>query len=135
MDSENGSGFSLLEVLIVLAIMGILASLTVPGYQQSVQQSRRVDAVALLLELQLSQARNFAEQGEYKTSFSALGGTRQSFSNTYYQLTFISADKDHWVVAATPAGTQATDACGVFAVDEKGAVYGGRYAVETCWNK
>ena len=67
------SGFSLLELLVALAIVAILAGLAWPGYQQWVCQSRRGAAINQLLTLQLRQEAYKVEQGQFSTSLAALG--------------------------------------------------------------
>ena len=50
---KTAYGFSLTELLIVIAIVAILASITLPSYSSYVYKTRRADAVASLLQLQL----------------------------------------------------------------------------------
>ncbi|MGL4754465.1 MAG: type IV pilin protein, partial [Aeromonadaceae bacterium] len=67
------SGFSLLELLVALAIVAILAGMAWPSYQQWVCQSRRGAAINQLLTLQLRQEAYKVEQGQFSTSLAALG--------------------------------------------------------------
>ena len=59
------SGFTLIEVMIVVAIVGILAAIAYPSYQQHVRSSRRADAQAALLELAQFMERRFTENNGY----------------------------------------------------------------------
>lgn len=128
------SGFSLTELLIVMAIVSILASLTLPSYSHYVNKSRRSDAITSLLQLQLAQEQWRATYGIYSTGLSELGWHNQS-SDHFYELAFATALPDHWLATAAPVGAQASDECGRFAIDQHGPVYGGRYADRFCWNR
>ncbi len=127
-------GFTLIEVLIVVAIIALLASLTLPSYRHSMQQSKRLDAIAALLDLQLTQARYLAEHGSYAGNFTQLGWGGDKVLGKNYTLSFMQASNDHWTVLATPAGAQMGDECGVFAISDLGVVSGQQYATGTCWN-
>lgn len=59
------SGFTLIEVMIVVAIVGILAAVAYPSYQQHVRSSRRADAQAALSELAQFMERRFTENNGY----------------------------------------------------------------------
>jgi len=59
------SGFTLIEVMIVVAIVGILAAIAYPSYQQHVRSSRRADAQAALSELAQVMERRFTENNGY----------------------------------------------------------------------
>lgn len=59
------SGFTLIEVMIVVAIVGILSAIAFPSYQQHVRSSRRADAQAALSELAQIMERRFTENNGY----------------------------------------------------------------------
>ncbi len=58
-------GFTLLELMIVVAIVGILASIAYPAYQDSVMKGRRAEARTALLELMQQQERYMTQRGTY----------------------------------------------------------------------
>lgn len=59
------SGFSLIEVVIVIAIVGILASIAIPSYQSSIERSRRAQGQAYLLDIASRQERFYTQYGRY----------------------------------------------------------------------
>ena len=67
------AGMTLVELMIVLAILAILAAVAWPSYQNAVQRSRRADAVAGLTEIMQAQERWRAKYPSYRASFAAVG--------------------------------------------------------------
>ena len=131
---KTAYGFSLTELLIVIAIVAILASITLPSYSSYVYKTRRADAVASLLQLQLAQEQWRATYGVYSIGLQELGWQNQSADN-FYELAFETAQPGAWLATAKPVGVQAGDSCGLYAIDHQGPVFGGRFASHTCWNR
>ncbi len=67
-------GFTLVELCIVLALAGVLASIAWPSLQSQLQRSRRADAVTALMRVQLAQESHRALHGLYATQLGALVG-------------------------------------------------------------
>jgi len=59
---HQSSGFSLIELMIVVAIIALLAAISIPSYQTQIQKSRRADAMDSLLDCAAAQARYFTSQ-------------------------------------------------------------------------
>ncbi len=59
------SGFTLIELMIVVAVVAILASVAYPSYQNHITKTHRTDAMANMLELYSFLERRFTEQGNY----------------------------------------------------------------------
>jgi type IV pilus assembly protein PilE len=110
-------GFTLIELMIVVAIVGILASIAYPSYMDSVTKSRRSDAQAALLGLAQAMERNYTSNTTYKgaatggadTGVPAIFSTKSPIdgSTTYYNLKIQSAAVSTYVLAAEPVGAQA----------------------------
>ena len=75
-------GFSLIEVMIVLAIIGILAAVAMPAYFNHVMRSRQAHAVYELMAINAAQERYFAEEGTYATEFGPDGLTEYAAAAT-----------------------------------------------------
>jgi type IV pilus assembly protein PilE len=70
--NHNHKGFTLVEILIVIIIVGVLAGLAVPAYQTTVERSRRTEAIQMLSGARGAQMRFFMQNNNYASLHSAL---------------------------------------------------------------
>ncbi len=82
---DNSSGFTLIELMIVIAIIGIIAGIGYPSYAKYLQRGGRAEASALLLEVMEKQEQYYRSNLKYTTSFTDLGysAAPQSESGRY----------------------------------------------------
>ena len=120
-------GFTLIELMITVAIVGILASIAYPSYQDSVRKSRREDAKGVLLGLANAMERRFTENNFY-TGASGTAGTPAdtgapriytipTATAIYYTITISAASASSYTLSAVPTGT---DTCGTLTLDHIG---------------
>ena len=130
----KNSGFSLIELMIVVAIVGILAAIAVPAYQSHVLKSHRADAQTVLLDLAARQERFIAQNiNSYATSISAANGLnlgRTTSREGYYNLT-VAADATSYLLTATAVGGQMKDTdCLTITISSTGVKSG---TTGECW--
>ena len=101
------SGFSLIETLVVLALLGILVAMAYPSFANSLAKARRMDGRVAVLELQLAQERwrsSHAQFGDHR----ALNSPAQSAAG-HYRLRIVSADDRGFSIEANAQGAQSAD--------------------------
>jgi type IV pilus assembly protein PilE len=110
-------GFTLIELMIALAIIAVLAMVALPAYFDQVRKSRRGEAIALVSQVAQAQERWRANNAQYSddfgTSFLNVRSTAASgittLSDTYYTITVNSTSATNYRVRAVAAGAQAGD--------------------------
>lgn len=129
-------GFTLIEIMIVVAIVSILAAVAYPSYQEYMLRSRRAEGQAFLNEAAARQERFRAQNGTYTTTVSDLKLPYGDLSERgYYKLAITSANG--YTLTAERQGVQKADKkCGDLVLDGVGKKSlddhnGG--TVATCW--
>jgi type IV pilus assembly protein PilE len=78
MRMTHSRGFTLIEVLIAVVIVGILAAVALPSYQNFMNKSRRADGKQLVTDLASRQERYFLQHNSYTTNITAANGLNAS---------------------------------------------------------
>ena len=118
---EWKQGFTVTELMIAIAILGILVIVALPAYQEHLRKSRRSDARITLENLAVAQELYYFHHHRYAEKFSDIRVVEDSVLSLpseqgLYAIT-LAGDDFSWSLSATPTGPQAEDLqCAVFSL-------------------
>ncbi len=138
--SMKYTGFTLIELMVAVAIVAILTFVALPSYQNYVLKSHRTAAINALQDLASRQASYYTTNNTYATSLTALGYPADpapvpSTGNSYYSLSLAQANASAFTLQAQPVGNQLSDICGTFTYNNLGVKgnTGATGTVQDCW--
>ncbi len=116
-------GFTLIELMVAVVVIGILVAVAWPSYQDSVRKSHRADAQALLMDLAQQEQRYFLDARSY-ADLATLNPTIPPSVSSYYGTPAITipagATPPTFSISISPTGSQAGDSCGTLTIDSAG---------------
>ena len=132
-NAVHTKAFTLIELVIVVAVLAILMMLAVPNYRQYALRVQRGEAINMLLQAAMCQERVYARSGDYDTGSCLINNTQN-----HYQLSYQPANTQgqDFVAVAKPLGGQKADRCGSLLLDQSGNrnVDATGVDITQCWN-
>jgi type IV pilus assembly protein PilE len=146
---KRNRGFTLIEVMIVVAIVAILASVALPSYQEAVRRGNRAEARAAIMNLAQLEERNFTDRPD--TGYAAVGPSStapwaatsffsgsSSYANRKFDLTVAvvavgGTAFNRFTITATPSNGYSDPTCGSLTLASDGTKGSSNGTVDTCW--
>lgn len=128
------AGFTLIEVLIVVAVVAILSAIALPNYSEYVRRTHRSNAKSALMQASQWMERAATAQGAYPLTNAVPAGVLVVQGERY----IITAESDGttYTLTATPQGGQQADACGTLTVNQSGTrARSGAAPLAECWGR
>ncbi len=143
---KKEQAFTLVELMVMVAIIAILAAITIPSYSQYVQQARRADARAMLLQASQWMERFRSENNSSYAGAVLPAGLSRTPSEcgvdcaAQYSISLSNVAAGTYTLNAEPAGVMAQDECGTLTIDNTGlrtAKKGSSAAadLQQCWSR
>jgi type IV pilus assembly protein PilE len=138
MKESRSKGFTLVEIMIVVAIVAILAAIAYPSYLNQLQDSRRAECTGALMSLASAMERDFSRNNAYRdlttTAPPLFPATCPLDGGTVtYNLTVATPTATTFTITAAPAGPQAGDPCGNLTLNQQLAKGFAAGTIDQCW--
>ncbi len=114
--------FVLIEIMVVLAMLGLLLAALIPGYQQQVFRSYRLEAMQELQRLAILQQQYYIEQQRYTAELSLLAAPDDSYlsASGRYRIAAVLAPEGYSLIAEAVGPQRQDDDCQWFRLDQAG---------------
>ncbi len=139
MKHVNDSGFTLIELMITIAIIAILAAIALPSYNQYVARSKVTEAVGSLSDARVRMEQYFQDSRTYASSGTTCGAALPASGNFAYSCATVSAGMGYTVTAASQSG-KGLGAAGdyTYTIDQSNAKATTKYkgvaqTAKSCW--
>jgi type IV pilus assembly protein PilE len=137
---RRSGGFTLIELMIAVAIVGILAAIAYPSYQEQIRKGRRADAMAQLVTLAQAYERFYTSNNTYEGFWDTVPAAQKNSpteGTAYYTLERTAETRTAFTITAErqSAGNQTSDRCGDLTINQAGTkgIVDATATREECW--
>jgi len=128
----NSKGFTLIELMISVAIIGIIAAVAFPSYQDHVRRSNRTVVKGLLYENAQLMERFYTQNNQYTGAILSITQSPKT-GTAQYNLSLQAVANNTFTLQAVPTGSMTGDSCGTLTLTNTG-VQEADGSVAECWN-
>lgn len=125
------AGVTLLELMIVVVVVGILAAIAYPSFQEQVRKTKRADGKAALMETAQELERCYTRFASYTAAGCGVA-LPQNSDEGHYIVDFDASAASTFTLSATPQDDQVNDSCGTLTLTNAG-VQGADADPDDCW--
>lgn len=134
--NKRPAGFTLIELMIAIAILALLATIALPGYQSHVQRTRRADAKTFLYGMAQQLERCYSRFGSYSHANCDIGVGPHTSTDGHYRIDISNRSATSFQLTAVPIGVQAGDSrCTAFVLDHLGQATASGSLGGQCWDR
>ncbi len=136
--ARRAGGFSLIELMITVAVVAVLASIAYPSYTAQVRKSKRATAKAEMVEYAQRAERQHTLNNSYagfrfvENNSVTMASPREGGGTAVYQITF-NGNASSFTITAAPQGDQTKDPCGTMTVNQAGVKTPANTTALQCW--
>lgn len=127
-NARDAQGFTLIELMITVAVVAILAAIAYPSYQEQIRRTRRAEAQALMIE--------YAQLAErYRTVQNTYAGFSLPAAPSTARYRFVAGNlgRTTFTITATPGTAQSRDRCGTLTLNQAGTKGNSTGSLAECW--
>lgn len=143
MFNVKGRGFSLVELTVVVALLGVLLGIAVPLFVDYIKASKRADGVSVLVEAAQFMERNYSKSARYDEDENGVAialppgvsAAPRGSGASYYAISFAeAATETAYKLQAVPVNSMSGDDCGTFFLTHLGErSVSGTKPLDECW--
>jgi type IV pilus assembly protein PilE len=125
-------GFTLIEMMVVVALIAIMAAIALPSYREYIKKSRRAEAQSYLMNIALRQQQFLVDTRSYSAlSPDNIASQPSNVSGAYtVTMNVVAGPPPTFTVTATPKTDQASEKCGTLTIDQTGTKTAN---LASCW--